>query len=141
MAVAQSEPMSLKGHWHVDFSRSIDPWVPHPKSVTLDVIADDGTTYQAVETIVKSDGTVRKHTARATYDGKPYPVTGSVAGLTVAMTRPSPGSIRAESNTSDGSHSVIVCTLSYNQKTLICDETDAAPNGTTATARSVYLRD
>jgi hypothetical protein len=140
-AVAQNQPISAKGHWHVDFARSFDPWAPHPKSVVLNVIVDDGRTYESTETIVGTDGKERTETIRATYDGKPYTVEGSASGVTVAMTRLADGFSRAELDTPDGFHALIKCSLSVDLSTMTCDETDTDPKGVSKPSRSVYVRD
>src|SRR5271168_1047186 len=71
-AVGQNQPISMNGHWHVDFERSSNPWAAqHPKSVTLNVMVDDAKAYEATETTVGIDGQVRTETIRAAYDGKP----------------------------------------------------------------------
>jgi hypothetical protein len=109
---AQNQPISAKGHWHVDFRRSLDPWASHPKSVILDVIIDDERMYEATETIVGTDGKVRTETIRAAFDGKPYAVEGSPNGVTVAMRHLVDGSLRAELETPDGFRALIICRFS-----------------------------
>jgi hypothetical protein len=141
-AAGQNQPISMEGHWHVDFERSFNPWAAqHPKSVTLNVMVDDAKAYEATETIVAIDGQVRTETIRAAYDGKSYPVEGSPSGVTVAMTRLPSGSSRFEVATPDGFHALIVCSVSDDQSTMDCDETDTEPKGVSKAARSVYLRD
>lgn len=140
-AAAQEQPVSSKGHWHVDFERSSDPWGPHPRSVSLYVAIDDETNYEATETIVGRDGAVRAETIRAAYDGKPYPVQGSPHKLTVAMTHLASGASRIELSTRDGLRGLIICGLSADRNTMICDETDADAKGISTPARSVYVRD
>jgi hypothetical protein len=141
-AAAQDEPISSKGRWRVDFERSFNPWAPLPQSVILDIKVDDGTRYEATETVITTDGKVRTATIRAAYDGKPYPVEGSPHGLTVAMTRLAAGTTRAELRTPDGLRAVIMCSLSADLNTMTCDGigTDRS-SGANTSARSVYVRD
>jgi hypothetical protein len=139
-AIAQGSASAV-GHWHVDFARSINPWSSHPKSVTLDVLVDDETRYEATETITGSDGIEKRETIRARYDDKPYPVEGSPSNATVSLSRLSADRRRIQVRTPDGFRSLIVCGLSADLKTMICDETNTPPDNVNKSAKSVYVRD
>jgi hypothetical protein len=140
-ADAADQPISSKGHWHVDFDRSSSQYGPHPKSVTLDVISDDERTYEATETVVEIGGKIRTEHIKVEYDGKPYPIEGSPDHITISMTRLTAASRRIELNTPIGFHAVIACSLSDDLNVMTCDETDTDPKGRRTSAKSVYVRD
>ena len=140
-AFAQTESNSLKGRWHVDFERSINPYGVRPKSVTLNVIADDGHIFKSEETRIQADGKITKESIEATVNGRFYPVQGSPNSVAVAITRWVPGSVRMEMRAPDGLYGVQLCMLSANLSTMTCDETDTDLRGKKTFAKSVYVRD
>jgi hypothetical protein len=139
-AAAQDRSASLRGHWHVDLERSSNPYTSNTKSVTLDIITDDGKMYESEETVVKSDGTTRIESVRVPVDGIFYPVRGSFSGVSVAVTHWAPGSIRVELRTPDGLRGLEVCTLSADFGTIVCEETDTDSQGRETFAETVYVR-
>src|SRR5438132_14368315 len=84
---ASDQPISSKGHWHVDFDQSSFPFASHPHSVTLEVMRDDEQVYEATETVVERDGKITSRHMKAEDDGKSYPVEGSPDHIMMSITR------------------------------------------------------
>jgi hypothetical protein len=139
-AAAQDRSISLRGHWHVDFERSSNPYKSHTKSVTLDIITDDGKVYESEERVVASDGTTRVESVRVPIDGKFYPAKGSFNDVSIAVTHWELGSVRIEMRAPTGLHGQEVCTLSGDLGTIVCEETDTDLQGHETFAKTVYVR-
>jgi hypothetical protein len=140
-ALSQNGLVSTKGHWHADFARSTNPWGARPESVTLDIMVDDETRYEATETIVRYDGTTHREVIKATYDGRSYPVEGSPHHVTISLRRLPSGMRQIKLEAPGGFRAVILCGLSADRGAMTCDETDTAPDGVSRPARAVYVRD
>jgi hypothetical protein len=139
-ATAEPKATSLSGRWQVDFQRTTNPYGVRKKSVTLDVIIDDGHTFQSQETQLLTDDTTVVESIEAPVDGKFYPITGSPNGISIAITGWAPGFIHMEMRASGGFTGVQTCTLSASSNTMTCDETDTDPQGKKTFSRVVYVR-
>jgi len=104
-------------------------------------MVDDETRYEATETIVGQDGTRHRETMKARYDGRPYPVEGSPHQVTMSLRRLRSGMREIKLSAVGGFRALILCGLSADHSTMICDETDAAADGGSRSARTVYVRD
>lgn len=132
--------LSFKGHWHVDLKRSVAPG-PMPRSVTLNVVADDGKLFESEETEITADGTEFVNLVHAAVDGKFYPVSGSPGNLSVAIIQRGAGFMRSEIAAPNGIHGVGICNTSSDLNSLICDVLITDATGKNSLWRSVYVRD
>ncbi|MGH7095469.1 MAG: hypothetical protein ACREFB_18295, partial [Stellaceae bacterium] len=140
-AFARNHPISLKGHWHADISRSVAPYGVSPRSVALNILVDDGHYFESQETQVRRDRRITIETTKARVDGKFYQVLGSPNNISVAITSWRPGFVRMNFIALNGLRSVEICKLSSNFNTMICDERDTNRQGKITLSRSVYTRD
>ena len=112
-----------------------------PRSVTLNVVTDDGKLYESEETEIAADGTEVALITHASVDGKFYPVSGSRGELRVAITKRVAGFMRMEIASPSGIHGVGICNISSDLNTLICDVLMIDASGRKFLGRSVYVRD
>lgn len=133
--------ISFEGHWHVDLKRSVLPrGAPLPKSVTLNVITDDGKSYEAEETQLSQDGTTWTQIVRARVDGNFYQTQSGPVRLSTAITQRTSDLMRLEISGPDGFHGVETCKISDDRKTILCDVLVTFGKDKKF-GRSVYVRD
>src|SRR5437870_746979 len=114
------DPASLKGHWHADLQRSLNPHSSNTARVTLDILTDDGKVFESTETIVRTDGSATVISVRAPIDGSFHPVHGSDSDFSVAIADWRPGTARIEFRSPTGLYGAQVCKLSAIN-TIVCD--------------------
>lgn len=140
-ALADNQAVSLKGRWHVDFNRSINIHADDLKSVTTNIITDDGKIFKSEETVVYKDGETTSESINTHVDGRFYPVLGSSNNVSASISHWSPGSVEIKLKTSYGLIGVQNCQISKDLSTLTCKEVDTNLRGEGTSTTSVYVRE
>ena len=139
-AIAQDQPVSFKGKWHLDIAQSSGQ-PPFPKSISLEVTVDDGKNYASTRTIVGADGKTTIYSLHASYDGKPYQIEGAPQGQTAALTHVTNTSFQIEFRFPDNSDLKVTCTFSTDRNTVTCEGTDTDAKGIGSPTKVVWVRD
>jgi hypothetical protein len=126
------------GRWKLNVEKS--EYTPAPfliKSlITTREAADDG--IKMTSTGEKTDGTVINSTYTAKYDGRDYPVTGSVLG-TIAIRQLNANTFVAETKTADGKcHATVRMAVSRNGNTMTTLVIGNNADGVAISATLVY---